>query len=121
MVELGDGYRLDASMVEVVVVDVCGGSEGDRERTDRGDEERMEGVALRSERGEDGGDGDEDEDEDEEGLVFLAGESIGQALRGVARCARRGCRIEVGCSLLGDTREEVPRRWYAEEGEEPGT
>lgn len=71
MVELGDGYRLDASMVEVVFADACGGSEGDLERTDRGDEERIEGVALRSERGDDGGDEDES--------MILAGESIGNA------------------------------------------
>lgn len=49
----------------------CGGREGDLDRTDRGDEERMEGVALRSERGEEGGEEDE--------LAILAGDAIWDA------------------------------------------
>lgn len=86
MVELGDGYRLDASMVEEDCADSCGGREGDLERTDKGDEERMDGVALRSERGDEGG--------DEEGLVTLAGEAIWDCA--VSRNAR------VGASWLPD-------------------
>lgn len=82
MVEVGDGYRLEGSMVEAEgCASNCGGREGDLERTDRGDEERMEGVALRSERGEEGGDEDE--------LAILAGDAIWDA-----RC--REMRASVG-------------------------
>lgn len=49
----------------------CGGREGDLDRMDRGDEERMEGVALRSERGEEGG--------EEDDLAILAGDAIWDA------------------------------------------
>lgn len=55
----------------------CGGSEGDRDRIERdGDEEQMDGVALRSERGEDGADADEDEVVVLLLLLFLAGVSL---------------------------------------------
>lgn len=80
-VELGDGYRIDASMEAVVSADmVCGGSEGDRDRTDRGgDEDSMDGVAPRSDRGEDGVDE----------VMFLTGVSMIQSeMREVASASR---------------------------------
>lgn len=65
---------------DVFAKEVCrGGREGDLDRTDKGDEERIEGVALRTERGDDGGtDKGEDagEDGDSAADLVLAGVSI---------------------------------------------
>lgn len=72
-------------MVEnVFAKEVCGGREGDLERTDSGEEERIEGVALRADRGDDEDRDDKGEDEaggdDEDGEaaadLVLAGVSI---------------------------------------------
>lgn len=75
-------------VVEVVFVFGCisGGREGDLERTERGDEERKEGVALRSDRGESQEDDDEYEDGEAAALV-LAGPSIWERS---LKCTRDG-------------------------------
>lgn len=54
-IELGEGYRLETFMGDESAGEDWGGREGDRDMTDRGgEEESMDGVAVRSERGEDG-------------------------------------------------------------------
>lgn len=84
-VELGDGYRTEGFMVEAIAEEVWGGREGDRDMSESGgEEERIDGVAVRSDRGE---------DTDE--CVILAGVSMISYRERVATSMKT-----IGCSVV---------------------
>lgn len=73
--ELGDGYRLHASMARYG--DRARGGEGDLERTDRGDEE---GAVERSDSGEDGVDDVRGADQDTPSILGELDYAIGKLM-----------------------------------------